>query len=43
MGKETLYSLSKLYNVSVSEIMEQNKFLTNKGLQVGQTLTIKNN
>jgi LysM repeat protein len=43
MEKETLYSLSKLYNVSVSEIMEQNKFLTNKGLQVGQTLTIKNN
>jgi LysM repeat protein len=42
VGKETLYSLSKLYNVSVSEIMEQNKFLTSKGLQVGQTLTIKN-
>jgi LysM repeat protein len=41
VGKETLYSLSKLYNVSVSEIMEQNKFLTSKGLQVGQTLTIK--
>jgi LysM repeat protein len=40
---ETLYSLSKLYNVSVSEILEQNDFLTNKGLQVGQTLTIKNN
>ena len=42
VGKETLYSLSKLYNVSVSEIMEQNKFLTSKGLQVGQILTIKN-
>ena len=41
VGKETLYSLSKLYNVSVSEIMEQNKFLTSKGLQVGQILTIK--
>jgi LysM repeat protein len=40
---ETLYSLSKLYNVSVSEILEQNDFLTNKGLQVGQTLTIKKN
>lgn len=40
---ETLYSLSKLYNVSVSEILEQNNFLTNKGLQVGQTLTIKKN
>jgi LysM repeat protein len=41
MEKETLYSLSKLYDVSVSEIMEQNKFLKNKGLKVGQTLTIK--
>lgn len=40
-GRETLYSLSKLYNVSVSEIMEQNNFLIKKGLQVGQTLTIK--
>lgn len=40
---ETLYSLSKLYNVSISEILEQNNFLTNKGLQIGQTLTIKNN
>jgi LysM repeat protein len=39
---ETLYSLSKLYNVSISEIMEQNKFLTKKGLQPGQTLIIKN-
>lgn len=40
---ETLYSLSKEYNVSVSEIMEQNKFLTKKGLQIGQILTIKTN
>jgi LysM repeat protein len=40
---ETLYSLSKEYNISVSEIMEQNKFLTKKGLQLGQTLTIKTN
>lgn len=39
---ETLYSLAKEYNISVSEIMEQNKFLTKKGLQVGQILTIKN-
>jgi LysM repeat protein len=39
---ETLYSLSKEYNISVSEIMEQNKFLSKKGLQVGQILTIKN-
>jgi LysM repeat protein len=43
LANETLYSLSKLYNVSVSEIMEQNKFLTKKGLQVGQILTIKTN
>ena len=43
LANETLYSLSKLYNVSVSEIMEQNKFLTKKGLQPGQTLTIKTN
>jgi LysM repeat protein len=40
---ETLYSLSKEYNISVSEIMELNKFLTKKGLQPGQTLTIKTN
>jgi len=40
---ETLYSLSKEYNISVSEIIEQNKFLTKKGLQPGQTLTIKTN
>ncbi len=42
LKKETLYSLSKLYNVSISEIVEQNKFLKN-GLQTGQTLTIKTN
>lgn len=36
---ETLYSLSKLYNVSISEMIEQNKFLVN-GLQTGQTLII---
>jgi LysM repeat protein len=38
---ETLYSLSKLYNVSITEIIEQNKFLAN-GLQTGQTLIIIN-
>ncbi len=42
LRKETLYSLSKLYNVSISEMIEQNKFLKN-GLQTGQTLTIKSN
>ena len=40
---ETLYSLSKEYNISTSEIIEQNKFLSKKGLQVGQILTIKTN
>ena len=39
LKKETLYSLSKLYNVSITEIIEQNKFLEN-GLQTGQTLII---
>jgi LysM repeat protein len=42
-ARETLYSLSKEYNISVSEIIEQNKFLNKKGLQVGQILTIKIN
>lgn len=40
---ETLYSLFKEYNISTSEIIEQNKFLSKKGLQVGQILTIKTN
>jgi LysM repeat protein len=39
--KETLYSLSKRYNVTVDEIKQQNQALLNKGLQIGQTLTIK--
>ncbi|PWA07424.1 LysM peptidoglycan-binding domain-containing protein [Flavobacterium psychrotolerans] len=38
--KETLYSLSKKYNVTVDEIKQQNKVLLQKGLQVGQLLTI---
>lgn len=38
--KETLYSLSKKYNVTVDEIKQQNKELLQKGLQVGQLLTI---
>ena len=42
-ARETLYSLSKEYNISVSEIIQQNKFLNKKGLQVGQILTIKIN
>lgn len=39
--KETLYSLSKKYGVTVDEIKQQNPTLLNKGLQIGQTLTIK--
>lgn len=39
--KETLYSLSKKYGVTVDEIKQQNPALLNKGLQIGQTLTIK--
>ncbi len=38
---ETLYSLSKKYNVSVDEIKAQNEQALKKGLQVGQVLTIK--
>jgi LysM repeat protein len=38
--KETLYSLSKKYNVSVDEIKQQNEFLSKNGLQIGQILTI---
>jgi len=39
--KETLYSLSKKYNVTVDEIKQQNQALLSKGLQIGQTLTIR--
>lgn len=41
--KETLYSLSKKYNVSVDEIKQQNESLLQKGLQIGQILIIKRN
>ncbi len=41
--KETLYSLSKKYNVSVDEIKQQNEVLLKNGLQIGQILTIKTN
>jgi LysM repeat protein len=40
---ETLYSLSKKYNVAVEDIKAQNEQLLTKGLQVGQVLTIKAN
>ncbi len=39
--KETLYSLSKKYNVTVDVIKEQNAVLLQNGLQIGQVLLIK--
>ena len=39
--KETLYSLSRKYNVTVDEIKEQNKELLVNGLQIGQSIVIK--
>ncbi|MDD2986471.1 LysM peptidoglycan-binding domain-containing protein [Flavobacterium sp.] len=41
--KETLYGLSKKYNVSVDEILSQNEKLLKNGLQIGQVITIKTN
>jgi LysM repeat protein len=41
--KETLYGLSKKYNLSVDEIILQNEKILKKGLQIGQVLTIKIN
>lgn len=41
--KETLYSLSKKYNVSVDEIKMQNETLLKNGLKIGQILNIKSN
>ena len=40
LARETLYSLSKRYNLTIQELIDQNKFLS-KGLQTGQTLIIK--
>lgn len=40
--KETLYSLSKKFNVTVDEIKQQNEVLLKNGLQIGQTLIIPN-
>jgi LysM repeat protein len=37
---ETLFSLSKRYNVSVDDIKSQNADVLKKGLQIGQVLTI---
>lgn len=39
--KETLYSISKKYNVTIDEIKNQNEVLLRNGLQVGQILSVK--
>lgn len=39
--QETLYGLSKIYNVTLDELKEQNKTILKNGLQIGQVLTIK--
>uniref|UniRef100_UPI0030EB74C0 LysM peptidoglycan-binding domain-containing protein n=1 Tax=uncultured Flavobacterium sp. TaxID=165435 RepID=UPI0030EB74C0 len=39
--KETLYSISKLYNVSIDDIKQQNESLLTKSLQSGQEIRIK--
>lgn len=41
--KETLYGLSKKYNVSVDEIKQKNEVVLQNGLQIGQILIIKKN
>ena len=41
IAKETFYSLSKKYNVSVEEIQKQNQDLLADGLKIGLVLTIK--
>ena len=41
--QETLYGLSKVYNITVEELKEQNKTVLKNGLQIGQILTIKKN
>lgn len=43
LPKETFYSLSKKYNVTVEDIKKQNENLLINGLQVGQVLEIKPN
>lgn len=41
--KETLYSLSKRYGVTVDDIKAQNPDVARHGLQIGQTVTITKN
>lgn len=38
--KETLYSLSKQYRVSMSKLIKENAFLAKEGLKIGQELKI---
>jgi LysM repeat protein len=40
-AKETLYSISKLYNLSVDDIEKNNPIIKESGLQPGQVLVIK--
>jgi len=42
LPKETLYSLSKRYQVSMSDLIKQNKFLAVEGLRIGQELQVPN-
>lgn len=42
-GKETLYSISKKYNIPVDVIVSQNEKLLAQGLQAGQVIKIKPN
>lgn len=41
--KETLYSLSKRYNITVDDIKAENPDVERHGLQIGQTLIIRKN
>jgi LysM repeat protein len=38
--KETLYSISKLYSISVDELQNSNDALLTEGLKIGQSLVI---
>lgn len=40
--KETVYGISKLYNVSQGELKKANPFLNERGLQIGDELVIPN-
>ena len=41
--KETLYSITKLYNITQAELEENNPFLKTDGLQPGQILALQKN